>query len=118
MILPRSRRENCAKIANCHGEEDDVGGRLHARPAEDDDDDGVGDERDDGQDGHDDAQQGEDQLHWSEGGCGVDGVAGSELYTSEILPGWVALLEVDFGFHLSISVKFKSVKLPVARSSL
>ena len=87
LILPGSRRENCAEVADCHGEEDDVGGRLHAGPAEDDDDDGVGDERDHGQDWHDDSKQGKDQLHWSEGGCGVDCVAGPELYTSEILPG-------------------------------
>lgn len=116
MILPGGRRENCAEIANCHGEQDDVGGRLHAGPAEDDDDDGVGDERDHGQDGHDDSQQGEDQLHGSEGGCGVDSVAGSELDTSEIVPGQEVVVEGDFQCHLSISVKFKSVKLLRSRS--
>ena len=56
MISPRSRGENGAKIANCHGEEDDVGGGLHPGPTENDDDDGVGDKRDDGQDGHDDSK--------------------------------------------------------------
>ena len=122
LILPGSRRENCAKIADCHGEEDDVGGGLHAGPAEDDDDDGVGDERDHGQDWHDDSQKGKDQLHGSKGGCGVDSVAGPELHTSEIVSGYLVAgdtgLVEEGGCHLSISVKFKSVKLLVVRSSL
>ena len=84
MISPRSRGENGAKIANCHGEENDVGGRLHAGSAEDNDDDGVGDERDHGQYWHDDAKQGKDQLHRSKGEGGVDSVASSQFDTSEI----------------------------------
>ena len=83
MISPRSRCQDGGEIAHRHREEDNVGGGLHTRPAEDDDDDGVGDERDDGQDRHDDPEKREDKLHGPHVGGGVDGVAGPELDTPE-----------------------------------
>lgn len=79
MILPGGRRENCAEIANCHGEQDDVGGRLHAGPAEDDDDDGVGDDGYAGKDGHDDAKEGVDKVERSVELGGVHQVAGGHV---------------------------------------
>ena len=51
--LPGSWYENSDEVADCHGQEHAVGGGLHALPAQDDDDDGVGDHGDDGEDGHD-----------------------------------------------------------------
>lgn len=80
--VPWSRNKNSAEITDCHGEEDAVGGGLHARSAEDDDDDGVGDDGDPGQDWHHDPEQRKHELERSVRVAGVEGVAGAILYTS------------------------------------
>ena len=49
-------------------------------PAQNNDDDGVGDHGDDGKDGHDDPQQGVDKLHWPKVGGSVQGVTAFLLH--------------------------------------
>ena len=82
--LPRCWDEDCTEITDGHGEEDTVGGGLHAGSAEDDDDDGVGDDGDPRQEGHHDTKQGEHKAEGSMGAGGVEGVTGAILNTSEI----------------------------------
>ena len=48
-ILPGGGHEDGAEVAHGHGEQHAVGGGLHARSAEDDDDDRVGDQGHHGQ---------------------------------------------------------------------
>lgn len=78
---PWCRDEDGAEITDCHGEQHTVGGGPHARPAEDHDDDGVGDEGHHGQDRHDDPQQREHEHHRAVRGRGVKCVASPVLET-------------------------------------
>lgn len=60
---PRCWDEDGAEVTHGHGEQDTVGGGPHAGPAQDHDDDGVGDQGDHGQHRHDDPQQREHEHH-------------------------------------------------------
>ena len=83
LALPWSWYEYCAEITDSHGEQDTVCGGLHTGSAEDDDDDGVGDDGDPGQDWHHDPEQRKHELERSVRVAGVERVAGAILYTSE-----------------------------------
>ena len=80
---PGGGDEDGAEITDRHGEQDAVGGGPHAGPAQDDDDDGVGDQGDHGQHRHDHPQQREHEHHRAVRGRGVKGVAGPVLKTPE-----------------------------------
>ena len=81
LALPWSWYEYCAEITDSHGEQDTVCGGLHTGSAEDDDDDGVGDQGDHSQHRHDHPQQGEHEHHRAVRGGGVKSVAGPILKT-------------------------------------
>ena len=78
---PRCWDEDGAEVTHGHGEQDTVGGGPHAGPAQDYDDDGVGDQGDHGQHRHDDPQQREHKHHRAVRGRGVKCVASPVLET-------------------------------------
>ena len=94
--LPWSRKDDSGEIASSHPQQHCICGRLHARsgqylylqifedndrPAQDHDDEAVGDESEDEDEGHEPAIDGDDEGEGTELGRGVHRVAGVRRQT-------------------------------------
>ena len=104
---PRCWDEDGAEVAHGHGEQDTVGGGPHAGPAQDYDDDGVGDQGDHGQHRHDDPQQREHEHHRAVRGRGVKCVTSPVLetpaiYSISIHGGFFSMHEFSRGKGISM----------------
>ena len=80
--VPGGGKDHRQQVADGHAQEDSVGGTGHSGPAENKDDERVGDEGDEYEDGHDDAVDGLDQLQRAQPVAGVQVVAGPLLVTA------------------------------------